>query len=111
VAGIRWTQTSAGVQAVGVGADDPVLVEIMASDKAGIDCPLGWPQRFIEFVAQHQAGVFVASADVAGKDWRRQLAFRQTDLIVRPFERASAGAVDERISPIGTRWGQAPGAM
>jgi predicted nuclease with RNAse H fold len=84
VARIRWTQTSAEVQSVGVGADDPVLVEeIAASDKAGIDCPLGWPRRFVEFVAQHQAGAFVAPADVAGKDWRRQLALRQTDLIIR----------------------------
>ena len=84
VARIRWTQTSAEVQAVGVGADDPVLVaEVAASDKAGIDCPLGWPRRFVEFVAQHQAGAFAAPADMAGKDWRRQLAFRQTDLITR----------------------------
>lgn len=84
VARVRWTQTSAEVQAVGVGADDPVLVEeIAASDKAAIDCPLGWPRRFVEFVAQHEAGAFVAPADVAGKDWRRQLALRQTDLIVR----------------------------
>jgi predicted nuclease with RNAse H fold len=84
VARIRWTQTSAEVQAVGVGADDPVLVEeITASDKAGIDCPLGWPRRFVEFVAQHEASAFVAPADVAGKDWRRQLALRQTDLTIR----------------------------
>lgn len=83
VARIRWTQISADVSAVGVGADDPVLVEeITASEKAGIDCPLGWPRRFVEFVAQHEAGAFVAP-DVTGKDWRRQLALRETDLVVR----------------------------
>ena len=81
---IRWTESSAEVQAVGVDVDDAVLVkEVTASDKAGIDCPLGWPQRFVEFVSQHQAGLFVAPADVAGKDWRRQLALRETDLAVR----------------------------
>jgi predicted nuclease with RNAse H fold len=84
VARIRWTDDSAEVQAVGVGVDDPVLVdEITASDKAGIDCPLGWPRRFVEFVAQHQAGLFVAPVDIAGKDWRRRLALRETDLVVR----------------------------
>jgi predicted nuclease with RNAse H fold len=84
VARIRWTESAAEVQAVGVDADDPMLVEeITASDKAGIDCPLGWPRRFVEFVAQHQAGAFVAPADVAGRDWRRQLAMRQTDLVIR----------------------------
>src|SRR5829696_3871363 len=81
---IRWTESSAEVQAVGVDVDDAVLVkEVTASDKAGIDCPLGWPQRFVEVVSQHQAGLFVAPADVAGKDWRRQLALRETDLAVR----------------------------
>ena len=30
-----------------------------------------------------QAGAFVAPADVAGKDWRRQLALRETDLAIR----------------------------
>jgi hypothetical protein len=77
VARIRWTESSSEVQAVGVGVDDPVLVEeITASDKAGIDCPLGWPWRFVEFVAQHEASAVVAPPDVAGKDWRRQLALR-----------------------------------
>ena len=62
-----------------------VLVDapITASDKAGIDCPLGWPRRFVEFVAHHQAGGFVAPTEVAGKDWRRQLALRETDLVIR----------------------------
>jgi predicted nuclease with RNAse H fold len=84
VARIRWTESSAVVEAVGVGADDPALAEqIMVSDRAGIDCPLGWPRRFVEFVAEHQAGTLVVPDGIAGKDWRRQLALRQTDLAVR----------------------------
>jgi predicted nuclease with RNAse H fold len=84
VARIRWTESSALVEAVGVGVDDPALAEqIMVSDKVGIDCPLGWPRRFVEFVAAHQAGTLVAPDGIAGKDWRRQLAQRQTDLAVR----------------------------
>ncbi len=84
MARIRWTESSAVVEAAGVGADDPVLArEITASDKAGIDCPLGWPRRFVDFVAQHQAGTLVVPADIVGKYWRRQLAMRQTDLAIR----------------------------
>jgi len=61
-----------------------VLVEAIApAHKAGIDCPLGWPRRFVEFVAAHEAGAFVAPADLAGKDCGRQLALRETDLITR----------------------------
>jgi len=84
VARMRWTPGGAQVEAVAVGADDAVLVDqIMLADKAGVDCPLGWPRRFVEFVAQHQAGAFVAPVDIAGRDWRRRLALRETDLVVR----------------------------
>jgi len=84
VARMRWTAGGAEVQALALGADDGMLVEeIAAADKAGIDCPLGWPRRFVEFVGQHQAGAFVAPVDVAGRDWRRRLALRETDLVTR----------------------------
>jgi hypothetical protein len=74
VARIRWTQSSALVEAVGVGADDPALAEqIMASDKAGIDCPLGGPRRFVEFVVAHQAGAL----DVRGYKGAANTAVRQ----------------------------------
>jgi hypothetical protein len=84
VARMRWAGGGAQVQALAVGAEDvPLTAEIAAADKAGIDSPLGWPRRFVEFVAQHQADEFVAPVDVAGKDWRRQLAMRETDLVTR----------------------------
>jgi phage terminase large subunit-like protein len=79
VARMSWTADGAEVEELVVGADDAVLVEqIAAADKAGIDCPLGWPRRFVEFVVQHQDDAFVAPVDVAGKDWRRLLANRET---------------------------------
>ena len=84
VARVRWVAGRVEVEALAVGADDAMLVdEIVAADKAGLDCPLGWPRRFVEFVAQHQDGRFVAPADIAGKDWRRRLALRETDLATR----------------------------
>lgn len=50
VARIGWAKGRAEVQALTVGADDELLVqEIGGADKAGIDCPLGWPQLFVEF--------------------------------------------------------------
>ena len=84
VARLAWSGGGAEIQHLVVGADDAVLVEEIApAGKAGIDCPLGWPRRFVEFVAQHQADAFVAPVDVAGKDWRRLLANRETDLVTR----------------------------
>lgn len=40
-----------------LGCDDDVLVEALpAAGKPGVNCPLGWPVRFVEFVAAHGAG-------------------------------------------------------
>jgi len=84
VARISWTAGYAEVERLVVGADNAVLgEEIATASKAGIDCPLGWPRRFVDFVVQHRDGVFAAPVDVAGKDWRRLLANRETDLVTR----------------------------
>ncbi len=48
-------------------------------DKAGIDCPLGWPAPFVEFVSAHHAGRVISLGEVAGRAGRRRLAYRLTD--------------------------------
>jgi len=43
------------VVAVEVGATDDDLVTAMSeATKTGIDCPLGWPVKFIDFIGRHQ---------------------------------------------------------
>jgi predicted nuclease with RNAse H fold len=80
VASIRWSPGRAEVTDLVVGADDDAILDaIRAAAKAGIDCPLGWPAAFVEFVAAHHAGHVVAPPDVAGRAWRRRLAYRVTD--------------------------------
>ena len=54
-----------------------------ADRKAGIDCPLGWPEDFVAFVAVHQSGHVTVPAGLTGKQWRRKLAWRVTDEAVR----------------------------
>jgi predicted nuclease with RNAse H fold len=84
VARITWTSGKAVLDGVEAGADDARLVDAMAgADKAGIDCPLGWPEPFIDFVRAHRDGHVPDPGDVAGLDWRRRLANRETDLVVR----------------------------
>ena len=42
---------------VHVGAsDDDVLAAILPASKPGVDVPFGWPRRFVDLVAGHQAG-------------------------------------------------------
>jgi predicted nuclease with RNAse H fold len=84
LAWIDWSPAGAMVDDLLLAAqDDTVATVVSQADKAGIDCPFGWPQKFVAFVAEHEAGNVVVPEDVAGREWRRQLAFRLTDEAVR----------------------------
>jgi predicted nuclease with RNAse H fold len=83
VARIEWSGGRARICDVVCGADDDVvLTAIAAAQKAGIDCPLGWPDDFVAFVAAHQAGPVTVPGDLTGREWRRRLTLRLTDRVV-----------------------------
>jgi predicted nuclease with RNAse H fold len=83
IACLDWSPGRASVRSLVVGAHDDQIVEaIRQADKAGIDCPLGWPVLFVEFVTAHQHGNVRIPPDLLGRDWRRRLAYRLTDLAV-----------------------------
>lgn len=84
---VAWLDWSAPGRArlvgVAAGADDGLIVEaVTGADKAGIDCPLGWPDKFVDFVTAHRAGHVEVPEGVAGRTWRRDLAWRVTDQVV-----------------------------
>jgi predicted nuclease with RNAse H fold len=83
VAQLDWTAGDATVLSVVLGADDgAVIAAVSGADKAGIDCPFGWPESFVDFVSTHRVGNVFVPIDIAGRDWRRRLAYRGTDLQV-----------------------------
>jgi predicted nuclease with RNAse H fold len=83
IAWIDWSATGAVVRDLtGPANDDEVVAAIRQADKAGIDCPLGWPAEFVTFVQAHQTGNLVVPDGIVGRDWRRRLAYRHTDLAV-----------------------------
>ncbi|TMR16567.1 DUF429 domain-containing protein [Nonomuraea turkmeniaca] len=83
VAWLDWSDGRARLVRVEVGADDALIVDaVMGAAKAGIDCPLGWPDRFVEFVTAHRAGHVRVPEGLAGRAWRRDLALRVTDQVV-----------------------------
>jgi predicted nuclease with RNAse H fold len=67
-----------GLERVEVGADDARLLDVCrGADKIGIDCPLGWPAAFVEFLAAHAAGRHVPAAATIAE--RNRLTYRETD--------------------------------
>jgi hypothetical protein len=83
VATIKWADTRAVVRDVSRPADnDSVMSVIEEAGKTGIDCPFGWPDAFVRFVAAHHCG----RADMPGSGisagWQQELTMRRTDAFV-----------------------------
>jgi predicted nuclease with RNAse H fold len=78
VAVLDWEAGSTRLVGIEIPADDDaVLRRSVGADKVGIDCPLGWPTPFVEFLQAHR----VAAPEVS-PEWRA-LAYRRTDAHVR----------------------------
>ncbi|WP_185996154.1 DUF429 domain-containing protein [Nocardioides campestrisoli] len=80
VASIEWSDGRAVVVDLSVGQhDDAALCELIrAVDKTGIDCPLGWPSPFIDYLIAHRAG----GHDLVVPETRHALTQRTTDIHV-----------------------------
>ena len=79
---VDWSEKSAKLLQLDVGVDDDFIVaNVREAIKLGIDCPLGWPLEFVDFVQRHSSG---DNTEVSGDmDSRRRLAYRETDRAVR----------------------------
>jgi predicted nuclease with RNAse H fold len=80
---IEWKKTTATLVDLQLGVADEQIVETAQHvDKLGIDCALGWPIEFVDFLNQHSNPNNSAQPD-GGMDWRRRVSFRESDRHVR----------------------------
>lgn len=81
---LEWSHGSAEVVTVETGVtDEDICDQIVGVAKIGIDCALGWPKEFVEFVtrySQSDSATWSFSGDI---QWRRSVAYRETDRVVR----------------------------
>lgn len=97
VAWLEWTAGRCSVHEVRLGCDDDVVVGALRdADKSGVDCPLGWPAPFVEFVQAHAEGHVPTPRD---GDWRRKLTMRLTDQVV--YERVRMTPLSVSADKIG----------
>jgi predicted RNase H-like nuclease len=83
IAVIDWDTRGGRLNEVRVGADDAVVLAALDNaDRAAVDCPLGWPEPFVDFLIAHRAGRASAPTGQSGLEWRRELSRRATDLHV-----------------------------
>lgn len=86
IAELEWADGVARLTRLELGMQDADIVASVADGDAwlGVDCPLGWPDAFVDFVQAHHAAVEPALGPVHGHaDWRRTLVYRHTDHVVR----------------------------
>src|SRR5215217_3446281 len=83
IAVIDWDSGGGRLSEVRVGADDAVVLAALDNaDRAAVDCPLGWPEPFVDFLIAHRAGRAPAPTGQSGLEWRRELSRRATVLHV-----------------------------
>lgn len=98
IAVIEWHETCADLIDLRVGATDAEVVDA-AKDVGvvGIDCPFGWPVSFRRFLRGDdrmppewpEVKNARPNSEMGEQDWRRWLAYRRTDYLIR--ERADIG--------------------
>lgn len=85
IAVVEWDAGQATVISVRRGADDGVILDALGkADKAGIDCPLGWPDDFVAFISSHhQHDRLPIPASYPADGWKRRLTMRLSDQVVQ----------------------------
>lgn len=80
---ICWGDGTARLAHLALDVGDEEIVRLFgASDMTGIDCPVGWPDAFVPFLAGHLAFDPHPVLDYDGIEGRRLLAYRDTDRFV-----------------------------
>jgi hypothetical protein len=104
IATLDWFEDRAVISSVQVGASDDIVLHYLhhPDGAIGVDCPLGWPTPFVEFVLRHEARQFTGPVDrPAG--WRRPYVMRSTDLFVQHVGMPTLSIVADKIGHVAIR--------
>jgi predicted nuclease with RNAse H fold len=83
VAVLAWAGGTARLEHLSLEVGDAEIVRLFGnSSMTGIDCPVGWPDAFLPFLAGHLAFDAHPVLDHDGIEGRRLLAYRDTDRFV-----------------------------
>ncbi len=80
---LEWGSASARLEHLALDVGDQEIVALFGSSSmTGIDCPVGWPDAFLPFLAAHLNFDARPVLDHDGIEGRRLLAYRDTDRFV-----------------------------
>jgi predicted nuclease with RNAse H fold len=77
---IEWSADAAELVDLKLNIDDDAIVRVAAQvEKLGIDCALGWPIDFVDFLTQNNRPEASVAPFVGDLSLRRKLAHRESD--------------------------------
>lgn len=80
---IEWTDGTARLVHLSLDVSDDTIVDLFGSTAiTGIDCPVGWPEALLPFIAGHLSFEAKPVLEHDGIEGRRLLAYRDTDRFV-----------------------------
>jgi predicted nuclease with RNAse H fold len=81
---INWSADSAELVELQLNVEDRAIVRVAGQvEKLGIDCALGWPIDFVDFLNRTNSAAGPDEPFAGDLDLRRKLAYRETDRNVR----------------------------
>lgn len=107
---IDWSGKRAVVHAPVLRCTDETLLELLTAlgeeDRAGVDCPFGWPVAFVEAMAAHAAPhPDWPGRDTEGDEDLRALRYRRTDLLAaRHAPRLPLSVSFDKLGSVAARW-------
>ncbi len=80
IAAVSWQYNQAVVEPILTNVTDDVVLHWMhhPGGAVAIDCPFGWPVKFVELVALHSSRQLRVDPDLPS-GWRREYVLRETD--------------------------------
>jgi len=104
ICAIEWSQDRA-VARFDADTSDIHIVDLIASaTKVGVDCPLGWPEAFVEAVSAHSQMAAWPGRDHDQVEFRRTLTQRETDRVIQRAGRPPLSVSTDRIGIVAMRF-------
>ena len=116
---VAWEEGSAVVQPPRLRCTDRDLIGLLEDlepgERAGVDCPFGWPIPFVEALSAHTAGGPWPGRDLDSGEHRAELRMRRTDVVTHramgPGSRPPLSVSFDKLGATTARWAHLADAL
>ncbi len=85
-------------------SDDHIVDLIESATKVGLDCPLGWPEPFVQAITAHSQMAPWPGRDLDPEEFRKMLKLRETDRVIQRTGKSPLSVSTDRIGIVAMRF-------